>query len=55
MYFRPTEVDILRGDYSKAQEILGWKPKIAFKELVRLMVKSDYEKLKGKYESNSNI
>jgi len=55
MYFRPTEVDILRGDYSKAKEKLGWKPKTAFNELVRLMVKSDYEKLKGKNEGNSNI
>ena len=55
MYFRPTEVDILRGDYSKANEKLGWEPKTAFNELVRLMVKSDYEKLKGKNEGNSNI
>ena len=55
MYFRPTEVDILRGDYSKAKEKLGWEPKTAFNELVRLMVKSDYEKLTGKNEGNSNI
>ena len=46
MYFRPTEVDILRGDYSKANEKLGWEPKTAFNELVRLMVKSDYDKLR---------
>ena len=46
MYFRPTEVDILRGDYSKAKEKLGWEPKTAFNELVRLMVKSDYDKLR---------
>ena len=55
MHFRPTEVDILRGDYSKAKEKLGWEPKTAFNELVRLMVKSDYEKLTGKNEGNSNI
>ncbi len=40
-YFRPTEVDLLIGDYSKAEKILGWKPKTPFKELVRLMVESD--------------
>ncbi len=55
MYFRPTEVDILRGDYSKAKEKLCWEPKTAFNELVRLMAKSDYEKLKGRNEGNLNI
>lgn len=48
-------MDILKGDYSKAKEKLGRKPKTAFNELVRLMEKSDYEKLKVKNESNSNI
>ena len=42
-YFRPTEVDILLGDPSKAMEKLCWKPKIAFKELVREMVSADIE------------
>jgi len=42
-YFRPTEVDILLGDPSKAEEKLGWKPKIAFSELVREMVSADIE------------
>jgi len=37
-YFRPTEVDILQGDASKAERVLGWKPKTSFKELVRLMM-----------------
>ena len=41
-YFRPAEVDILQGDYSKAKKKLGWKPKIKFKELVRLMTEADY-------------
>jgi len=41
-YFRPAEVDVLQGDYSKAKKKLGWKPKIKFKELVRLMTESDY-------------
>jgi GDPmannose 4,6-dehydratase len=43
-YFRPAEVDVLRGDYSKAKKKLGWKPKIKFKELVRLMTEADFEK-----------
>ena len=42
-YFRPTEVDILRGDSSKAQRVLKWKPKINFKQLLRTMVDSDME------------
>lgn len=40
-YFRPTEVDILMGDASKAREKLGWAPKISFAELVKEMVASD--------------
>ncbi len=46
-YFRPAEVDVLRGDYSKAKNKLGWKPEIKFKELVRLMTESDYELVKS--------
>ena len=45
-YFRPTEVDLLIGDYSKVKKDLGWEPKIKFKQLVQRMIKSDYEKLK---------
>jgi GDPmannose 4,6-dehydratase len=41
-YFRPTEVEALVGDASKAQRMLGWKPKITLKELVREMVQADY-------------
>lgn len=40
-YFRPTEVDALLGDASKARAILGWKPKILFRELVAEMVRED--------------
>ena len=40
-YFRPTEVDVLVGDYSKAKEVLGWKPKTTVEELCRIMVESD--------------
>jgi GDPmannose 4,6-dehydratase len=41
MFYRPTEVDLLIGDSSKAREKLGWKPKVSFEELVSMMVKSD--------------
>jgi GDPmannose 4,6-dehydratase len=47
-YFRPTEVDFLLGDPTKAKEILGWKAKTKFSDLVKLMVKSDYELIKNK-------
>ena len=40
-YFRPTEVDFLLGDSSKAQKELNWKPKITFKELARMMTDAD--------------
>jgi len=41
-YFRPTEVETLLGDPSKAKEKLGWSPKVTFAELVREMVQADY-------------
>lgn len=44
-YFRPTEVDELIADSSKAKKILGWEPKIKFKELVKLMVDADLRKI----------
>jgi GDPmannose 4,6-dehydratase len=40
-YFRPAEVDLLIGDYSKAREKLGWEPTVRFGELVRMMVDAD--------------
>ncbi len=40
-YYRPSEVDALLGDASKAKEALGWEPKVRFKELVELMVDAD--------------
>ena len=49
-YFRPTEVDLLIGDYSKAKDKLGWEPKITFRELVKIMVQADLEKIKSRKE-----
>lgn len=40
-YLRPTEVDALQGDASKARKVLGWQPKMDFKALIKLMVKHD--------------
>lgn len=45
-YYRPSEVDLLIGNASKAKRQLGWEPKTSFKELVRLMVDADMAKLK---------
>lgn len=44
-YFRPTEVDILIGDYSKAKKELGWKPKTKFEDIIKIMVKSDFDSI----------
>lgn len=44
-YYRPTEVELLIGDPSKAQKLLGWKAKTKFSDLVKLMIKSDMEKI----------
>ena len=40
-YFRPAEVDVLIGDYSKAKEKLRWEPKVKFNELVKIMVEAE--------------
>lgn len=40
-YFRPAEVNLLIGDYTKAKKILGWKPKVTFEGLTKLMVEAD--------------
>jgi GDPmannose 4,6-dehydratase len=60
-YFRPTDVDILVGDNTKAKKILGWNPKIKFVELVKMMVEADLKKCQrdvhlrdGGYETVSN-
>ena len=52
-YIRPTEVDMLLGDYSKAEQELQWKPKVRFNDLVRIMVESDLELAKREAHMNS--
>lgn len=46
MYFRPTEVDILVGNPAKAKKVLGWEARVKFEELISLMIRADYEKVK---------
>ena len=50
-YFRPTEVESLLGDASKAKEKLGWEPEISFEELVREMAKYDLEQAKNRQQT----
>ena len=52
-YFRPLEVNILQGDYSKAKKKMGWRPKTSFKELVKIMVDADIQELKNSGEVKS--
>jgi GDPmannose 4,6-dehydratase len=56
-YLRPSEVDHLQGDPSKAKKVLGWEPKVAFKELAKMMTDADmkiaeYEKIINKVHRN---
>jgi GDPmannose 4,6-dehydratase len=53
-YFRPAEVDLLIGDAAKAKKVLGWEPKVTFKELVKIMVEAD-EKLLALQLSGKHI
>ncbi len=45
-FYRPAEVNVLMGDYSKAKKKLGWKPRVKFKELVKMMVDADIDRCK---------
>ena len=45
-YYRPTEVEQLLGDASKAKKELGWRPKTSFEDLVKIMIHADWEKVK---------
>ena len=47
-YYRPSEVNLLIGDISKAKDKLSWKPKIKFKELIKIMVNADKKLLEEK-------
>ncbi|MFZ3046424.1 MAG: GDP-mannose 4,6-dehydratase [Desulfatirhabdiaceae bacterium] len=48
-YFRPTEVDFLLGDPTRARTVLGWTPRISFDELVRIMVREDLKEAERDY------
>ncbi len=54
-YYRPTEVDLLIGDYSKAKKQLGWEPKTRFEELAKLMVDADVQLLKDHREGRIKV
>jgi GDPmannose 4,6-dehydratase len=41
IFYRPAEVHLLKGDYSKGKKILGWEPTVSFKELIQMMVEAD--------------
>ena len=45
-FYRPSEVELLLGDASKAERVLGWRPKTAFVDLVKEMVAADIELMK---------
>jgi GDPmannose 4,6-dehydratase len=48
---RPSDVDSLCGDASKARRVLGWEPKVSFEELIKMMVDADIERLRGRAAS----
>ena len=54
-YYRPTEVDLLVGDYSKAKTKLGWEPKTKFVDLAKLMVDADIALLKAHREGKTRM
>jgi GDPmannose 4,6-dehydratase len=54
-YLRPTEVDLLIGNASKAQRLLGWKPRTSFEDLVKLMVDADVALLKAHQEGRIRV
>lgn len=53
-YFRPTEVDLLLGDASKAHQRLGWRPRHSFQDLVREMVAEDLKTMRAKWRRSNN-
>ncbi|MDB6053434.1 MAG: gmd, partial [Verrucomicrobiales bacterium] len=55
VYYRPAEVELLIGDFSKAKRQLGWEPKTTFNELARLMVDADVALLKAHREGKIKV
>ena len=45
IFFRPAEVHLLKGDYSKGKKILGWEPTVSFEKLIQMMVETDLKHL----------
>jgi GDPmannose 4,6-dehydratase len=54
-YFRPAEVDLLIGDYSKAKQKLGWQPKTTFSALAKLMVDADLKLVKDHLSGKGRV
>jgi GDPmannose 4,6-dehydratase len=54
-YYRPAEVDLLIGDYSRARQKLGWQPRTRFEDLVRLMVDADVDLLRRHQEGKIRV
>lgn len=54
-YMRPAEVDVLIGDYSRAERVLGWTPRVKFDELVKLMVDSDIALLQDHRDGKTKL
>jgi len=50
VFYRPAEVQLLKGDYTKGKKILGWDPKVSFKDLVQMMVDADLKSLNHKID-----
>jgi len=53
--YRPAEVNLLKGDYSKAKRELGWAPQVKFKDLVRMMVESDINNIKSRFQQPETV
>ena len=45
-FYRPLDINLLKGDYSKAKKELGWEPKTTFNDLIKLMVNEDFKRWK---------
>ena len=54
-YYRPSEVENLLGDASKAEKMLGWKPKVKFKDLVKEMIDYDFKLATAEMNSDTSI